>query len=101
MRAQTPWLSVKTHNLSAKGIIRVNSTSEKQGGCGQRVFGRCFSGGSGCFSGGSDGGMLVVVVVMSVHQISLFLVIYFILRRVGKNKAEAHHTSTLPCRVSM
>ena len=34
-------------------------------------FGRCFSGGSGCFSGGSDGGMLVVVVFMWIQSVYL------------------------------
>ena len=79
MRAQTPWHSLRenTQLVVYLCIIRVNSRPAKQEGgwmWTQRVFGRCFSRGSGCFLGGSDGGMLVVVRSLQVHQIVLFVV---------------------------
>ena len=34
-------------------------------------YGICFSGGSGCFSGGTDGGVSVVVVLMCFKSVYL------------------------------
>ena len=46
-------------------------------GCGQRVFGRCLSGGNGCFSGGSDRWRDVGCGSLHVHEIGLFVARYY------------------------
>ena len=39
--------------------------------------------------------------IFALHVVCVCVCFFFILRRIGKNKASAHHTSTLPCRVSI